>query len=429
LQKVPNDFLEMRKGKILYFDYWTKGIKNFKLFDQQLKDIGYETKLLHLNSWRGIEDPDNQTIDGIRCFDIRYYKTNFLYKILEIERPLAVIILNSWYITDRTVIIACKKLGIKSIYVMHGDIMRDEFKESTVDAINARIKKTSRIKKISKHFTSTVANYLFSIWKYNWLYFFKPHIYKVLLKTFANPGAYMFFPPASFDIKTDMALVYGVLDRAFFENKFGDKEYVKTVGNPDLDKFFQAEHQLGDQKKFFFEKNGIPQNRPYITYIEESFVESNFWKNEDRINFLNEISSICDEEGYNLVVKLHPLTTKGPNRSTLDDFKNVKIIEEIDFPKLVYFTEICVCHFSTALIFPMLLDKPIIVPRWGVSANLLTLYSDKEVSFVATLNDFKNRIRTKNFIYQRTEYLNNYVPFRDGRTSERIANYVMELVN
>ena len=38
----------MQRKKILYFDYWTVGIRNFKLFDEHLKARGYETKLLHL---------------------------------------------------------------------------------------------------------------------------------------------------------------------------------------------------------------------------------------------------------------------------------------------------------------------------------------------------------------------------------------------
>ena len=57
----------MRQKKILYFDYWTVGIKNFKFFDQDLKDNGFTTKLRHLNSWRGINEPISQVIQGIDC--------------------------------------------------------------------------------------------------------------------------------------------------------------------------------------------------------------------------------------------------------------------------------------------------------------------------------------------------------------------------
>ena len=419
----------MKKNKILYFDYWTLGIRNFKLFDHLLKENGCETKLLHLNSWRGIEGANHAEIDGISCYDIKYYKTNLLYKVLKAERPTAVVMLNASFITDRAIILACKKLGIKSIYFMHGDIMREEFKETTVASINKRITQSSNIKKVFTHLTSTVFNYLYSTGQLGLSYLLRLHPYKVIVNTYINPGSYMFFPPASFDIKPDLALVYGELDRKFLAEKFNDDNYVKIVGNPDLDAYFEREAQLSDEKEIFLSTNRIPLNRPYVTYIEEGFVEGNFWKNEYRIKFITEISTVCFEEGYNLVIKLHPHTAKGPYRSSLDLVKNVIILDQSDLAKLIYFSEICVCHFSTAMIFPILLGKPLIVPRWGESAKLLTLYSDKEVTFAPTLDAFRERIRKKDFRYDRTVYLNNYVPFRDGKTRERIAAHIMDLVN
>lgn len=419
----------MTKKKILYFDYWTLGIKNFKLFDQLLKDNGCETKLLHLNSWRGIECSDHMEIDGISCYDIKYYKTKFLYKVLKIERPTAVVMLNASFITDRTIILACKKLRIKSIFFMHGDIMREEFKETTVESINKRITQSSSIKKVFTHLTSTVFNYLYSTGQLGLSYLLRLHAYKVIVNTYVNPGNYMFFPPASFDIKPDMALVYGELDRKFLAKKFNDDNYVKIVGNADLDDYFKKQSRLRDGKEVFFNMNHIPLNTPYVTYIEESLVEGNFWSSEYRIKFITEISTVCFEEGYNLVVKLHPHTAKGPNRDSLDQLKNVIILDQSDLTKLIYFSEICVCHFSTAMIFPILLGKPLIVPRWDESAKLLTLYSDKEVTFVPTLDAFRERIRKKDFSYDRTVYLNNHVPFRDGKTRERIAAHIMDLVN
>lgn len=419
----------MRKNKILYFDYWTLGIKNFKLFDQLLKDKGCETKLLHLNSWRGITGPDYAEVDGIACYDISYYRTNLLYKILAIERPTAVVMLNASFMTDRTIIVACKNLGIKSIYFMHGDIMREEFKAATVESINNRITQSSSRKKILSHLTSTVLNYLYSTRQLGLSYLLRLHPYKVILNTYMNPGAYMFFPPPSFDIKPDMALVYGELDRKFLAQKFNDANYVKIVGNPDLDHYFKTESQLGHDKESFLEAARIPLDKPYVTYIEEGFVEGNFWGNDYRTKFLNEISRVCLEEGYNLVVKLHPHTAKGPHRASLEMIENVVLVDQADLAKLSYFSAICVCHFSTAMIFPMLLGKPLLVPRWGESAKVLTLYSEKEVTFVPTLDDFRQHLRNKSFAYDRAEYLNNHVPFRDGRTSERIVSHIMALVN
>lgn len=372
--------------------------------------------------------PDFQEIEGIKSYDIRYFNTNLLFNVLVLERPSVVVMLNASFITDRAIILACKKLDIKSVYFMHGDVMREEFREKTIESVNRRISQIQKILKASRHLKTTVINYLYSIWRYDWRHLLRFTPYKIILGTYFNPGTYLFFPPASNEIKPDRALVYGKLDKDFFEKKFDDADYAKVVGNPDLDNHFKNLEHIGENKKQFYEENQIPIDKPFVTYIEEGIVENKFWMNEDRISFINEICEICSEQGYNLVIKLHPRSITGPNRSSFNNLKNVVLLEQVDFSKLMYFTSICVSHYSTMLVFPMLLDKPIIVPRWGKSANLLTLNSDNDVTFVSSLLSFRTHLREKNFNYKREESLNKFVPYRDGKTDERVANYILELI-
>lgn len=418
----------MRENKIIYFDYWTVGIRNFKFFDQNLKEKGFSTKLIHLNSWKGINEPHFQVIDGIECFDIRYFNTNLIYTVLEKEMPFAIVMLNCSFLTDRTLILSCKKLGIKSVYLTHGSLIRDEFIDESIKAQNQSLKR-GRVKKAAKHLSSTVRNYLYSIIKYNKSYIFKPHIYRVLIGSFTNPGKYLNFPPPSFDLKPDLALVYSKLDKAFYIKNFLLKEStVKVVGNPELDTYFKELKSIGDNKEQFLKANNIPLDKPYITYVEEGLVEDKVWDNDYRIRFFEEIISSCSQAGYHLVIKLHPRTAKGINRLSFDGLKNATILSETNFPKLIYFTEKCISHYSTTLVYPILLNKPILVPRWGESANLLTLYSTKEVTFIPSLEVFEREIRLNDFVYDRGAYLDEHVPFTDGKTNERVANYIIDLV-
>ena len=418
----------MSEKKILYFDYWTVGINNFILFDQNLKNSGYTTKLVHLNSWREIEGPEFQQLQGVDCYDIKYYRTNLLFDVLKKEKPLAVVMLNASFITDRSIILSCKKLSIKSIYLMHGALTREEFIDESIKFINQTLKK-NRIKRALKHISGTVFNYLNSIFKYDKKYIFKVHPYKVLLKTFTDPGTYLHFPPPAFDLRPDLTLVYGGLDKEFYVKRFLLlPSSVKVIGNPDLDKYFQEINNLGENEDNFRKTQGIPNHTPYITYIEEGLVEDRIWDNNYRIKFFEQISKICSEAGFHLVIKLHPRTARGPYRKSFDLLENVTVLAQVNFPKLIRFTDKCISHYSTTLIYPILLDKPILVPRWGESANLQTVYSDKEVTFINTLEEFDQAIKSNNFVYERSDYVKNFVPFKDGRTRDRIAQYILDLV-
>lgn len=418
----------MPNNKILYFDYWTIGIRNFQFFDDKLKEKGYETMLFHLNSWRGVEGPEFQTLSGIDCYDIRYYKTNVIFNVLRKEMPAVVIMLNASLITDRTVILACKTLGIKCVFLAHGSLLRNEFIDSSIESMRRTAKK-GRFVRAAKHLKGTVLNYLYALGKYHWRYLFHFHPYKVLLNTFRDPAKYLFFPPHTFDLEPDLILVYGNAERLFFEKRLKDNaRIVKVTGMPDLDTYFQQLPSLGKDREAFLRKCNIPLDKPYITYIEEGMMVDKIWSPEYSQAFFATIAKSCTASGFHLVIKLHPRTAKSQFRSIFDELKNTTVLDNVDFPKLIYFTNKCISHFSTTLIYPILLNKPVLIPRWGNSANLLKSFSSKEVTYVHSIEEFEQSLKIDVFSYDRSEYLRDFVPFTDGKTSDRIANYILEVI-
>ena len=76
--------------KIIFFDYWTKGVHNFVPIDEELKKRGHETLLLHIGSFR-FPHSKEEVIANIQCRDILYYNTIFIYKALSIEKPDVVV--------------------------------------------------------------------------------------------------------------------------------------------------------------------------------------------------------------------------------------------------------------------------------------------------------------------------------------------------
>jgi len=415
------------KAQVLYFDYWTRGVNNFKSIDRKIKESGFQTKLIHLGSWRDISCPKYQAIDGIDCYDIRYYKTNFFHNILKLEKPVVVIILNASFIMDRSVILSCKQLGIKCVYLMHGSLTREDFIEDSIKVMN-KTKKRGRLKNSFKQIRP-VLNYLYSTFMYNKRYILKCSTYKALLKTFSDPGTYLHFPPPSFDLTPDLTLTYGIGEKMYYEKRFtGYKSRVEVIGNPGLDMFFLEIDKLGKDKNAFYNKYKLPFDKSYVVYIEEGLVEDNIWDNIHRINFFTEINSACRIAGLHLVIKLHPRTAGGPNRDSFNTIVGATILSDINFPKLIYFSDKCIGHYSTTFIYPMLLNKPILVPKWGESAKILSIYSKKEATEVYSLKELSTYLQQQNFNYNRNEYINNNIPYRDGKTSERIVNHILEIL-
>ena len=100
--------------KILYFDYWTKGLPhNILPLDGLLREEGFERILVHVGSWRDHSVKQEEIICGLLCRDIGYYGGN-LRKMLIEESPDAVYVLNVGGTLDRLVNRVCRNLGIKT---------------------------------------------------------------------------------------------------------------------------------------------------------------------------------------------------------------------------------------------------------------------------------------------------------------------------
>jgi len=68
--------------KILFFDGWTKGIRNFERLCPSFDKNGIEYKLFHLGSWGDKSVPLQESIRGIKCYDISYYQLMIYQKLL-----------------------------------------------------------------------------------------------------------------------------------------------------------------------------------------------------------------------------------------------------------------------------------------------------------------------------------------------------------
>lgn len=108
--------------KILFFDYWLKGIANFNRLMPELRRQcpDAEIKMVHVGSWKEPQKAIVNEHDGFFSYDISYYNTWSFFKVLKYEHPDVIVMLNLYYLFDKALIVFCKQLGIKTVYLAHG---------------------------------------------------------------------------------------------------------------------------------------------------------------------------------------------------------------------------------------------------------------------------------------------------------------------
>lgn len=353
--------------KIVYFDYWTNGIRNFTPINKILQKAGHKTMLFHIGSFRDKHCDKECVIDGLLCRDISYYKTKSLFNALKKINPDVIVTLNTTYILDRALVLACKKLNIKTIFMMHGDRSTGNDLKIAIERNNYSLK--SKILKSKKYLFTVIPNYIYSSWHYNkWnVLMMKP--LKVLWITFKDTSLANFYPPFSDEIIHDKCLVYSNKYISYYQELGYNKSQIFVVGNSKYDKLFKLINEsfplelITDNalNKFLVSGN------KYALYLEDSIQEQEDMRNGIgwSYQFLGEhLESISDrlkKDNIKLVVKLHPNT----DLTKIPKFNSDIIFAESDLEHLINYSVFCIGQFSTTINIAVILNKPILIPFWG----------------------------------------------------------------
>ena len=435
----------MNTKKVLFFDTWTIGIQNFVPLARELNKLGIENLLVH----RGSVDaepgrPQEEIIKGVLCRDVSYYKTRYIHKILEREMPKVIVMLTSFYILDRAVILSARALGIKTVFLMPGIREVDESYISTTE-YETKFKKLNKLgvmlDKLPKYFMYVIPNYLYSGLKYSNLFLFSSEPWKVLWELFMQPGRKILYPTPSHEIHCDKALVYANRYKQFFHEKYGyPLDKIEVTGNPSLDPVAQLKRDNGveETRESFLNEYGIAVDKPVVTYLASPFVEIGYkgWTSENRVEQLKMFHRCCDQSGFHLVIKLHPATKDPAIFKLADEIAGITVISYIELSKLIYFSSAVIGHHSSTLLIPIVLNKPLFIPRWGLMEYLNDRFSDKDVAYpVDTPNDlvgYLNRVRMESLGVKnsdnKTQYMEDYVTFMDGNALKRIINVLQSYV-
>ncbi len=408
--------------RVVYFDYWTKGLHNFKAIDSLLKQNGHETMLFHIGSWRYAHSKE-ETIDGILCRDISFYQTNNIFKVLEKIRPDVVVFLNCEHLVDRVIIQSCNTLNAKSVFLMHGI-------RATGEEINASIQIYSghynnifnKIKKATKYFRLIIPNYFNIVWKVKKRDFLSLRPFKTVYSYFSNPAKSIFFPSNYVELIADRYLLYAKKYADHYFSLGVPRENLIVAGNPAYDELF-SKIATND-----FSTSSLPIDcmhpnasvKHFAIYLEDAFVEQGNlggWDNQFRSKLIGEMASSLEKQGYFLVVKLHPKT----ELTAIDiNHPNCLLLKQTNLFDLVYYSSFCIGHISTTINIAVLLEKPIVIPQWGSCKNIVDYFIKTNVG-----NPWLN---PKDEVDLNINYEARTIFFEDS-ISYRGSNSILNIVN
>lgn len=405
--------------KVLYYDNWDKGYRNFLRLDSIFKEKGVETLLLHTTSLIDDINEVETTIDGMALRDISFYKTKKIRNIIVKEKPTAIVMLNLSFMIDRAIVKICKDLNIKIFHLSHGMLIPSE----NIQVVKDHIKKSGGNKLLSKFNKKNkyaLHNYLAEVGSI-------PKAFNFFKTAILDHTKFTQFPKYSSELEVNKSFVFYPSDLKVMVNDFGfPKEKIEVVGNPELDAFYNSKIQ--DKAKFC--KNELNLINPnYIAYFDDGLSEEvHGWDSQKWMLFLKDLVAITNEKNFKLIIKLHPRRDITDCLDFFDEHK-IQIIEDVDFKNFIYHSKFVVSHFSSVLVYALLLNKKIKSPRWGLSKNLEEKYPKNIVEYFYDRGKFEKtfddiEVNLKNIKL----FLDEHVGKVDGKASLRIVDGILKLV-
>lgn len=401
--------------KIIYFDNWDKGYRNFLRLDPKFKAKGIQTLLLHSTSLTEKVDTPEKQIEDLTLRDISFYKTKRLKKIILKENPNTIILLNLSFILDRVIVQICQDLGISVFYLAHGRLITID----NLGDVKGSLSNSSLFSKITKKNIFSIYNYILGLKSLSEIGFF----FKKILK---NPTEFMILPKYCKELDATKSFVYYDSDYALMTQEFGfPKNKVQVVGNPELDKFFNTE--IKDKETFCSEELNIKSN-PYVAYIDDGMPSTYGWDIDKWFEFMIEINEILKNKSLQLVVKLHPRREVELLKPFFKE-NNITYHQDLDFKNYLHHSLFVICHYSSTIVYALILNKKVKSPRWGVSEGLIKQYPEDVVEYYSEKKLFETRLLNvdidENLIQN---YVRSSIGEVDGKSIDRIADEIIKHV-
>lgn len=419
--------------RVVFFDYWTKGIHNFVPVAKRLCADGVCVKLVHLGSWRDPTGPDYELLHDIDCYDIRKFGGSLRRALTELK-PNVLVTLNTTMTMDRTVVRLCRSMDIKTVYLMHGIHAVGTDVDEVVAHQNAHWTLAKRIRKIGKY-SGICAGYLGSIARDAPLEILDPRTYGHFVQMALWPGESHARPWHHRDVYCDRALVYAKVYRDSMIMNIGyPSERVRVVGNPNLDTAYSlvTDTEARYKAQRYLIDLGVPPSREAVVYMEDAFPEQGIggWTEQTRISELQEIADAVADAGYDLIIKMHP---GSDSRSVIAAFAgtpSVHVLLNADLAGLIFGCTATIGHVSTTLLYSIVFDRPLLVPVWSPGLERFGYYVSSgaatPVASPKALTAMLAGIAGCSYSVppQLDQFIEEFITYTDGRSLDRIVQEV-----
>jgi hypothetical protein len=346
--------------KIIGFDSWTGGVSHFARLEPALKAKGFDLELIHLGSWgNDTKCPVEYQIENLIVRDIKYFNHNSLEKILETEKPVAVILLSTDTFAHRAFIRYCSQKNIPTLNLYHGlvELTHGDHK-ADVYSISYFSHVRYILSKLSKLFKYTFPCYFKALIKTKakqkeWIRFFLDIFYMAKNDHFLRPAA-----P---DAKTNCCAVYTQADAEHAIRFYGfSPEDIFIVGNPDLLKFNLNE-------SFFCNWKRPTAEDKKIMYIETGFSSAGlfFSSEQDFVNHLIDTSSALTANGFKMLLKLKPHAFNAELIKIKLKSSGIELIDNNNFISELMHCSACIVETTTLAMVPAMLGMPLLLAQYG----------------------------------------------------------------
>ena len=412
---------------VVYFDYWTRGIRHFVKIDQNIKARGLSSLLVHLGSQRGEPLQVNQELNGIQCADIARYDGS-LMRMLKKERPKVVLLLNNQS-EDKIIVRACRYLNIKTVFLMHGVLTPEDKLHETADLVDSAFSIKDRVRRIPKYIR-LLLQYLEAALLGGMRNIFDREIYAYFARQAYSPGGNLAGKWKYRDSCADIALVYSEEDRNLFVSCFGyDTESILVVGNYNLDELFEKNLSYRDDVTLSGDA------RKNVVYIENGFADPKYtvrgWSEDLVADEVENISRVCADFGYKLKLKLHPSSDYSTLIERLSRNRNVEIIKHCDLAELIVQVDIVLGQSSSVLMMALAVGKPIFILDIHPLNLKITTYADRGFGEItSSLDKLRDLLSKRDDAYSASacpdaDKVGQFIGPFDGQSSNRISSVIM----
>lgn len=373
-------------NNIIFYIRNTAHLKNYvdPYYDHFLKN-GYKLHILHFDSLTPHLTTGSKSSCEYEMTDIFGISTKKLIRKIRKISPIGIISINFLSVMDLFVNRLGNKLGIPVLYMEHGLIL-EQAAGKYIRSKN-KIKSTYRLARYTGKYLSLCTNGKQFFKELNLLT--KTQIRKDF--TASGYNAYLFYAKNG----------YNALNKLFKLKE----ERVKYSGYP---------VSSGKIKEF----SGIVNKT--VLYIHQPFVfhSTSTISYSEEFQYLTQMSEVCQKNGYQLVVKLHPAETEQRYADGLSG-KNIKLLKDADLIECMNSSSVIAGHYSTALFTAVILKKPLVVLKFpGINENFSSIFRNFALK-ADTMDELNSLFRTNQvekiniigydrFIEQYIGYNNNF---------------------